>query len=91
MGGTEKVMNGKSCFGVLERVFPMGERGMREVPPGCTECPERVDCMKAALESEEGVRFKEEMLDRSERVGMIGWLERWSRKKELSRQKHKNQ
>lgn len=81
----------KKCFGVLEIVFPVGDRGMREVPPGCTECHERVDCMKAALASQDGIRFTEEMLERSERVGMVGWLERWSRKKELSRLKRKDQ
>jgi hypothetical protein len=80
-------MNRKKCFGILEVVFPFGERGMREVPPGCTECNARVDCMKAALASDEGIRFTEEMIERSEKVGMIGWLERWSRKKELSRLK----
>jgi hypothetical protein len=47
--------------------------------------------MKAALASQDGIRFTEEMLERSERVGMVGWLERWSRKKELSRLKRKDQ
>jgi hypothetical protein len=81
----------KHCFGILEVVFPEGEKGMREVPPGCTDCTERVVCMKAALASEDGIRFTEEMLERSESVGMIGWLERWSRKKELNRLKCKHQ
>jgi hypothetical protein len=83
----EKVMSQKKCFGILEVVFPKTERGMREVPPGCMECDKRVDCMKAALRSGEGIRFTEEMIERSERVGMIGWLDRWSRKKELNRLK----
>lgn len=83
----EKNGNGKKCFGILEKVFPVGKRGMREVPPGCTECIKRVDCMKAALASDQGIRFTEEMIERKESAGMIGWLERWSRKKELSRLK----
>jgi hypothetical protein len=73
------------CFGVLEIVFPLGEDGMREVPQGCAGCAQRVACMKAALASEEGIRFREDRVERLERSGMIGWLERWSRKKELSR------
>gem|GEM_PF-2394088 len=83
----EKIGNGKECFGNLEKVFPVGKRGMREVPSGCTECIKRVDCMKAALASDQGIRFTEEMIERKESAGMIGWLERWSRKKELSRLK----
>ncbi len=84
-------MSRQRCFGNLEVVFPLGNGGMREVPHGCTECPERVDCMKVALVSDEGIRFTEEMLERSEKSGMMGWLERWSRKKELSRLKCKEQ
>ncbi|RJR45457.1 MAG: hypothetical protein C4576_11980 [Desulfobacteraceae bacterium] len=81
--------NQKKCFGVLDVVFPAGPGGMREVPPGCTECAERVECMRAALGSDHGIRFREEMIERRESAGMIGWLARWSRKKELSRLKCK--
>lgn len=74
-------LDGRKCFGVLEIVFPSGESGMREVPPECMGCGQKVACMKAALASEEGIRFREDRLERSEKSGMMGWLERWSRKK----------
>lgn len=76
---------GKGCFGVLDRVFPRGESGLREVPPGCFECPERIPCLKSAVSGREGIRMREEMLDRAEKAGLLGKIERWSRKKELSR------
>jgi len=82
-----KMTNPKKCFGILDVVFPAGEAGMREVPPGCAECAERVECMKAALASDQGIRFREEMIERRESAGMMGRLARWSRKKELSRLK----
>lgn len=83
-------MENRQCFGVLEIVFPAGEGGMREVPPACTGCGRKVACMKAALASEEGIRFREERIECSERSGAMGWLERWSRKKELSRLRSKD-
>lgn len=78
-------MEEKACFGVLERVFPMGDRGLREVPPECFECPDRVPCLQQALKTREGLKMQEEHLDRAEASGMIGRLKRWSRKKEISR------
>ena len=80
-------MDRRNCFGVLEHVFPVGKEGMREVPSECTGCGQRVPCMKAALASEDGIRFQEERIESSERSGMIGRLERWSRRKQLSRLK----
>ena len=75
----------KGCFGVLDRVFPLAESGLREVPAGCFQCPERIACLKSAVSSREGLRMREEMLDRAEKAGLVGRIERWSRKKELSR------
>lgn len=75
----------KGCFGVLDRVFPVGESGLREVTAGCHQCPERIPCLKSAVSSSEGLRMREEMLDRAEKAGLLGRIERWSRKKELSR------
>jgi hypothetical protein len=63
----------------------MGAFGLREVPPLCLECPHRVACLKAALCTPEGVRVRVEMVDRAASKGMMGRLERWSRKKQLSR------
>jgi hypothetical protein len=82
---SERPMKEKECFGNLQRVFPLGALGLREVPPVCLECPHRVACLKAALCTPEGVRMRVEMVDRAAPKGMMGRLERWSRKKELSR------
>ena len=78
-------MNKKDCFGILERVFPMGDKGLREVPPDCFKCPDRTECMRAAMETEDGLKMREETVDRAAESGMLSRLQRWSRKKELSR------
>ena len=78
-------MEKKACFGVLHRVFPVGDKGLREVPPDCFECPDRVSCLRRALKTREGLELKAENLDRAEATGMVGRLRRWSQKKELSR------
>lgn len=74
----------KDCFGVLRQVFPMGDGGMREVPERCFECPEKTPCMKAALDTREGIALKGDLLERSPAGGFLGRLRRWSEKKELS-------
>lgn len=73
------------CYGNLDRVFPVGEHGLREVPEGCFDCPERTDCMRAALETRQGIALQEDALDRSAASGLRGRILRWSRKKELER------
>ena len=78
-------MKEKGCFGILQRVFPMGAEGVREVPPGCIGCSFRIACLRAALLTPDGVQMRFEMVDRAASKGMMGRLERWSRKKELSR------
>lgn len=78
-------MENKECFSILENVFPMGERGFREVPPECFECSDKVACLTEALKTKEGLEMRSEHLDRVSKGGMIGWLKRWSQKKELSR------
>ena len=75
----------KDCFGVLERVFPMGKEGLREIVPTCFECPEKKECLQAALKTDDGFKLREEALSRQPAGGMIGRLRRWSEKKELSR------
>lgn len=73
------------CFGQLDKVFPVGEEGMREVPSTCFACPRKTSCMKAALATMEGLSFRGEILGRAEAKGLLGRLRRWSRKKELTR------
>ena len=75
----------KDCYGILDKVFPVGERGLREIVPECFHCHERTSCLKSALSTEEGLEMRAEILDRNVPGGLIGRLHLWSQKKELSR------
>jgi hypothetical protein len=75
------------CFGSLENVFPMGGEGLRDTPVVCRACVFKTECLREAMETREGLDVKEEKVDRAYSVGMMGFFERWSRKKTLSRQK----
>ena len=75
----------KDCFGILDRVFPRGTEGLREIVPACFECPDKKPCLQTALKTEEGFQLRSEVLDRSPANGFLGNLKRWSERKELSR------
>jgi len=75
----------KNCFGILENVFPMGETGLREVVPACFECPDRKECLQTALNTEQGLVFRSEIIERSPPRGLISRLKRWSERKDLNR------
>ena len=75
----------KDCFGILDRVFPVGKEGLREIVPTCFECPDKKPCLQAALKTGDGFKLRSEVLDRSPAHGFLGKLRRWSEKKELSR------
>ena len=75
----------KDCFGILEKVFPMGEDGLREIVPACFDCPDRKECLQAALNTEQGLVFRSEIIERFPPVGLIGRLKRWSERKDLNR------
>ena len=79
-------MEKKECFGILEKVFPVGENDLREIVPECFECPLRTSCLKTALDTEDGIKMKEKILDRAATEGMVGRLRMWSEKKILNRQ-----
>ena len=78
-------METRDCFGILDNVFPKGKEGLREIVLACFQCPERTSCLRTALSTKEGIKMKEEILDRAVAGGLVGSLQRWSRKKELSR------
>ncbi len=82
------------CFGDLESVFPMGTDGLRESPPHCLGCPHKTACLRAAVQGRKGATVRREAIDRAYRSGTIGFLERWSRRKLLSKgakaQRHKD-
>jgi hypothetical protein len=46
-------------------------------------CRCRTECLRTAVAGEEGLAVKEEALDRAYQAGMVGFLERWSRRKRL--------
>ncbi len=75
----------KDCYGILDKVFPVGSNALREITPECFHCPERTSCLKSALYTEEGLNMRGEILDRAATSGLIGRLQLWSQKKELSR------
>lgn len=77
------------CFGVLERVFPMGEDGLRETPVTCMACTLKTMCLKSAFGESSGFQLEEEMVDRAYHSGRMGFLERWSKKKQLSKKRKK--
>ena len=63
----------------------MGNEGLREVVPGCLQCPDRVLCLKEALNTQDGLDMQAKKLDRLANNGLIGRLNRWSQKKEIHR------
>ncbi len=78
-----------ACFGDLDTVFPMTKSGLRETPDGCMLCATKTACLRKAMEGRGGRNVQEEIIQRSEKAGMMSFFERWSRKKQLSRQKSK--
>lgn len=73
------------CFGILHEVFPIRDSGVREIRERCIDCPYRLECLREALDTEEGIRMREEMLKRVPVNSVGDWLKRWSEKKQLSR------
>ena len=69
------------CFGDLDTVFPMGEDGLRHTPAGCMTCEHKTGCLRAAMKAGSGDQVREEMVDRAYDSGLIGFFQRWSRKK----------
>lgn len=82
----------KDCFGQLDRVFPITPQGVREVPQECWDCPQRVECLRAAVGRGEGAEvIEEEKAIREEESlgGAAGFFKRWSRLKVKSRREDK--
>jgi hypothetical protein len=66
-------------------VFPERENGFRESPQTCFNCLYKTDCLRAAMEALAGLKVREEQVDRAYNSGVIGFLRRWSHKKDLRR------
>ena len=73
------------CFGVLDSVFPKKENGLRITPDNCLECYHKTECLKSAMQGPGGLKVKDEFVDRAYESGMIGFLKRWSKKKDINR------
>jgi hypothetical protein len=76
-----------SCFADLATVFPLGSDGLRHTPRGCMICVYKTECLRTAMARPQGLEVCEEVVDRAYRSGMIGFLDRWSRKKALDRKR----
>jgi hypothetical protein len=77
------------CFGKLDTVFPIGEDGLRHTPESCMVCIYKTECLRNAVQCQEGLKVKSEKVDRAYAAGMIGFFERWSQKKNLHRKMKK--
>ena len=82
------------CFGELEKVFPVSENGLRNTPDSCMLCcHHKTECLKNAIQEKPvGLKTQEDLVDRAYSGGLIGFFERWSRKKAINRKiniKHK--
>lgn len=75
------------CFGKLENVFPLSEDGLRHSPESCMVCIYKTDCLKTAIQTKDGVKVKQEALDRAYSSGRMSFLTRWSKKKTLQKKK----
>ena len=73
------------CFGNLKIVFPKGEDGLGHTPRGCMICVFKTECLRSAMAGGDGLGVREESVDRAYAAGMIGFFQRWSRKKDLRR------
>ena len=71
------------CFGELDTVFPEEEGGIRTTPPECMKCPQVKACIQTAMKGQKGLALEEERVDRAYEYGLIGVMERWSRKKSI--------
>ena len=78
-------MERKDCFGILDEVFPVSKNGLREIDPDCFQCKDRINCLKEAVSTKEGIKMRSEVLDRSPGHGFMNRLKRWSSMKELNR------
>ena len=72
-----------ACFGDLETVFPRTEDGLRHSPETCLACAHKTECLRSAMQGGQGLRVREEKVDRAYASGVMGFFERWSQKKKL--------
>ena len=81
----EEKPNCPACFGNLEIVFPESGDGLRASPETCMACLQKTECLRTAMKGRSGITVREAAVDRAYTSGSMGFVERWSRKKELNR------
>jgi hypothetical protein len=81
----EEKPNHPACFADLEIVFPESGDGLRASPETCMACLQKTECLRTAMKGTSGINVREAAVDRAYTSGSMGFVERWSRKKELSR------
>jgi len=79
------------CFGDLNTVFPRRADGLRVSPIPCLQCMHKTLCLRSAMADKQGLAVREEMIERAERGGLIGFFQRWSQKKRIQVLKEKNE
>ena len=84
---TQKKKSTPACFARLETVFPMGKDGLRNTPEACLACRQKTECLRMAIQGRDGLKVREEQIDRAYNSGRIGFFERWSKKKTIHRKK----
>ncbi len=85
-----KVNEIPECFGILEKIFPMTDKGLRQTPDDCFyHCPVKTKCLQKAMTTKDGIKVEEEIIERGTQSGAINFFERWSRKKQVHRKKQK--
>ncbi len=78
------------CFGDLNTVFPRRDDGLRVSPISCLQCLHKTPCLRSAMADRQGLTVREEMIERAERGGLIGFFQRWSQKKRIHALKEKS-
>jgi len=63
----------------------MGDDGLRHSPESCVPCSYKTTCLRKAMGQNEGLAVREEVVDRAYTSGLIGFWQRWNRKKNLQR------
>lgn len=76
------------CFGDLNTVFPMRSEGFRVTPITCLQCTLKTECLRSAMGRKAGLTVREEMIDRAYYGGLVGFLQRWSARKNIHRLKN---
>jgi hypothetical protein len=78
------------CFGILDIVFPKDKDGYRNTPETCFDCEHKTRCLREAMQGADGLKAREEFVDRAYASKMMGFFERWARKKAMNRFKKGN-